>query len=317
MNEMNNMKVLYVSRSNSGKPHPFIQEQAAALMQNFDVKIQHFLISKGGLMGYLKAIIQLSAVIRNNQTDIIHAHYGLSALIAVVNKLLLFKRFKMIITYHGSDINKPSERQFSLLAAQFSSHNILVSEKMQKYFRSNCSVIPCGIDTNIELSYRGSTREAYGWGDNDFVILFSSSFERKEKDPEFASKVIGAFSKSTTRTVRFIELKGYTRDQLTRLMQAADVMLMCSITEGSPQVVKEAILNSLPVISNDVGDVRSICSEADNCFIIPKEVTEYVKCLLFLSKVNARVQNRSSVIERYNNALISDKLFNIYTQTLK
>ncbi|AKD04400.1 glycosyltransferase family 4 protein [Pontibacter korlensis] len=310
------MEVLYISRSNSDKPHPFVEEQAAALTKNHGVKIEHFLIRSGGVLGYLKAVNQLADYIKENKTDIIHVHYGLSALVAVISRLILFKSIKIIVTYHGSDINKASERRISLFAARFSSHNIVVSEKMLKYFRHNCTVIPCGVDTDIELNYRECTRKHYGWGNNDFVILFSSSFTREEKDPDFAFKVVDDLKRVSDKSIKFIELKGYTREELTKLMQAADALIMCSKTEGSPQVVKEAILNSLPVISNDVGDVKAICSTADNCFIIPKKVDEYVKCLHFLSQTNPRIKNRLPVIEAFSNRLISTKLFNIYSQTL-
>lgn len=310
------MEVIYLSRSNSGQPHPFIEEQATALLKNFGIRVQHVLISKGGIKGYINAINQLSDFIKTNKADIIHVHYGLWALVAIISRFLSFRKQKIIITYHGSDINKATERQFSLLAAQFSSHNILVSDKMLKYVKKNCSVIPCGIDTNVQLTHRESTRAEKGWGDNEFVILFSSSFKRKEKDPDFAFKVVDEFSKLTSKTVLFVELTGYTRDEVTKLMQASDALIMCSEREGSPQVIKEAILNSLPVVANDVGDVKSICAGADNCFIVPKEVDEFIKCLLFLSQVSVRVQNRTAVIEKYDNNLISQKLFSIYTQAI-
>ena len=129
-------------------------------------------------------------------------------------------------------------------------------------------MIPCGINTDVELIHREVTRESNKWGTNDFVILFSSSFDREEKDANFAFQVVDAFSKTTTKSVRLIELKGYTRNEVTHLMQAADALIMCSKREGSPQVIKEAILNSLPVVSNDVGEVKSICSGIDYCFIV-------------------------------------------------
>lgn len=310
------MNILFLSRSNSGIPNPFIKEQAEALMENYNLPIQHFLIPTGGVRGYSKAIIQLHDYIKQNKIDLIHVHYGLWALIAVLNNLYP-RKYKIVITFHGSDINKKYERKISLLGAYFSSHNILVSEKMVKYFHRNYSIIPCGIDTNINLVFRTSTREKMGWDENDFIVLFSSSFERKEKDPEFAQRVIESFSKTTKRSVKFIELKGYTRNQLTHLMQAGDALIMCSEREGSPQVIKESILNGLPVVSNDVGDVRLICSGVDNCFIVQKNIDEYVKHLQYLSKLNVRIKNRSPVIEKYNNKSISEKLFNIYTGLLK
>lgn len=310
------MRILYLSRSKTGAPHPFVAEQALALEKLYGLSIKHFLISDGGIKGYVKAINQFSRQLRENKVDLVHVHYGLSALVAVISRLIFFFKYKIIVTYHGSDLNNKSERPFSLLAASCSTHNIVVSNKMLKYFPFKCSVIPCGIDTNVDLIYRDVTRKEYGWGTNDYVILFSSSFERREKDPDFAKEVIKTLKLSIPDSVKFIELKGFNRNQLTRLMQAADVLLMCSKTEGSPQIIKEAILNSLPVVSNDVGDVKSICGGTDNCFIIQKKVEEFVKHLKLLAETKPRVQNRMPVIEKYSNNLIAAKLYNIYSKAL-
>jgi glycosyltransferase involved in cell wall biosynthesis len=310
------MKIIYVSRSASGLPHPFVKEQADNLAKNHGLEITHFLIKKGGIRGYLGAVMDLYHSAKKRKTDIIHVHYGLSALVVILYKFLFLKRFKMIITFHGSDINKQSERVFSLWAANFSSHNILVSPKMSPFFKQDYSVIPCGIDTNIKLAFRQLAREENNWDENDFVILFSSSFDREEKDPEFAFQVVDRFKKSSTKNIKFIELKGYNRTQVTRLMQAADALLLCSIREGSPQVIKESILNALPVVSNDVGDVKSICSGVDNCFIVDKTIDAFVKPLKLLEQNKSRIQNREPVIEKFDNNKIADKIFNIYYKVL-
>ena len=310
------MKLLYVSRSNTGVPHQFVKEQADELIAKFNIRVEHFLIKKGGISGYCKAIAQLYRYMKKKQIDIIHVHYGLWSIVVFITRLLLFKKNKVVITFHGSDINKKTERKVSLLGARFSSHNILVSPKMQKFFRNNYSILPCGININVPLDLRESARKARGWGESDFIILFASSFDRPVKDPEFAMKIVEIFKNTINRKVQFIEMKGYSREELTKLMQAADVLLMCSKTEGSPQVIKEAILNGLPIISNDVGDVRTICDGVDNCFIIPKTVDDYLKCLHFVSKNNFRIQNREPVVEKFDNTTICKKLYGIYTEVL-
>ena len=306
------MKVLFVSRSTTGKAHPFIKEQADVLNQKFGVGIEYFFVEKGGVNGYLQSIVRLRKYLKSNPVDIIHVHYGLSALPVVIARLLQLHQKKIVVTYHGCDINKTSERYFSLIASKFASFNILVSPQMTKFFKENYAVIPCGIDTNINTNFREMVRMEKGWGPNDFVVLFCSNFDREVKDPGFAKATMRRFSEMTDKKIHFLELKGYNRSQLTQLMQAADVMLMCSISEGSPQIIKESILNSLPVISNDVGEVKAICQGADNCFIVEKKIDAYVKILEHISSHPCRINNREFILSQYDNNLIAKKIFKIY-----
>ena len=310
------MRLVYVSRSANGAINPFVKEQAEAISRNFKVKIRHFLICRGGFRGYANAIISFNKFLKHNRPDIVHVHYGLWSLVAILNKVFASNKYKVVITYHGSDINKKNERRISLLGAFFSSHNILVSDKMAHFFRKSYSIVPCGIDINVHLGSREQTRKERGWGENDFIVLFSSSFDRKVKDPGFAFAVIEKFVCQTQMNVRFLEMKGYAREEVTKLMQAADVLLMCSKTEGSPQVIKEAILNELPVVSNDVGDVKDICEGVDNCYIIQKETDRYVECLKLISHKKQRIKNRHLVIEKFDNDRVSKQLYQIYSGLL-
>ncbi|MDO9554491.1 glycosyltransferase family 4 protein [Rhodonellum sp.] len=310
------MKILFVSRPKEAKVNPFVREQALALELNPQVLVDHYLIQKGGVFGYYHASKEIAAIWDSGEYDIIHVHNGLSSFAVIFAKIFSKKRINVVITFHGTDINKISERIFSITASKFSAHNILVSSKMEKYVKTNYSIIPCGIDTDVELGFREITREKFGWSKEDFVVLFSSGFDKKVKDPEFAFAVIEKLSKSSSSNVKFIELKGYDRQEANHLMQAADVMLMCSKSEGSPQVIKESIINRLPVVSNDVGEVEEICSGVDHCFVIEKDIDKYVNVLSEISKSSARITNPESVLKKFDNRLIVDDIFKIYKNVL-
>ena len=97
-------------------------------------------------------------------------------------------------------------------------------------------------------------------------VLFAGALDNPVKDPELAKEIIRIINTQATQPtisgegqkqeVQLIELKGYTRDQVNALMYTCDALLMTSKTEGSPQVIKEAMACGLPIVSTDVGDVK-------------------------------------------------------------
>ena len=78
-------------------------------------------------------------------------------------------------------------------------------------------------------------------------VLFAGAFDNTVKNAPLAQEVV-----SLLPGVELIELKGYSRHQVALLMQAVDCFLMTSHSEGSPQVIKEALACSCPIVSVDV-----------------------------------------------------------------
>ena len=50
-------------------------------------------------------------------------------------------------------------------------------------------------------------------------------------------------------------------------LNAADALLLTSFSEGSPNIVKEALACNCPIVATDVGDIKSIIYDLDGCFI--------------------------------------------------
>ena len=80
------MKVLFVSSSNNKNGiGPIVKMQGDSL-RSLGISIYHFGIDRGGFRGYIKAAALIRKNLADNGYDIIHAHYGLSALVALLAK---------------------------------------------------------------------------------------------------------------------------------------------------------------------------------------------------------------------------------------
>ena len=119
--------------------------------------------------------------------------------------------------------------------------------------------------------------------------------------------------------VELLELKGYSRDEVTLLMCAADVFFMTSYTEGSPQVIKEAMTCGCPIVSVDVGDVKERVDDITGCYVVktcePKELADLLrKAMAFDGKTEGR---EKVIADGLDNKQIAEKLMRIYSHILK
>ena len=77
------MKVLIVVSGNSGGISPFVKEQVNSLIE-LGISFDYFFIKGKGTIGYLKNFSYLNYTIKNNNYDLVHAHYGLSGLLGLM-----------------------------------------------------------------------------------------------------------------------------------------------------------------------------------------------------------------------------------------
>lgn len=283
------MKILIVCSENSGKIAPFIIEQVDSI-RNLSNDVEFFTVKQKGFLGYLRSRKPLLSKIKDFQPDIIHAHYGLSGLLANLQR-----KVPVVATYHGSDINNPKVLRFSRLSVQLSKHNIFVSEKNIRIADVNKkhSLIPCGIDTAVFAPKdKSDARTKLGLDTEKNYILFAGSFSNDVKNPALAIEAV-----KLVPNAELIELKGYTREEVALLMNAVDVCLMTSHTEGSPQFIKEAMACNCPIVSVDVGDVKEVISEVEGCYMVNYDAVEVASDLQKALGFNTRTNGRKRIEE--------------------
>lgn len=318
------MKILIVGNNKPGHFAPFVEEQARALQQQQGCEVVFYGVQGKGLLGYLRALPALRRMICAERPDLVHAHYGLSGLLANLQRIV-----PVVTTYHGSDINVPSVLRFSKIAMRLSAWNIFVSKRNIAIAKptNKYTLLPCGV--NLPLSWSEmQTQQVEQLTLNQWVqeklnagvkhVLFAGAFNNEVKDPELAKAVIDELIIQGVQ-VELIELKGYNRDQVNALMYNCDALLMTSKTEGSPQVIKEAMACGCPIVSVDVGDVAERVSGVEGCYIVPtrepKDIAEALKkAIAFEGKTTARER----ILEMgLSNEQVAERLVGIYNKILR
>jgi len=303
------MKILIVCSSNSGSIAPFILEQGDALT-GIGVVVEYFTIRGKGIAGYLGNYKKLLAKINGFNPDIVHAHYGLSGLLANLQR-----KVPVVTTYHGSDINKAWIFRFSRLCMMLSAHNIFVSSKNQTIagLTRNQSLIPCGVDINLFSPVdKVLARKDMGL-DNAFTyILFAGAFQNKVKNAALAQASVAGIPKVT-----LLELKDYSREQVALLMNAVDVALMTSFTEGSPQFVKEAMACNCPVVSVPVGDVSEVLTGVEGCYISTYEPADVAEKIRLVLETGKRIEGRERIIYlKLDSDSVARRILEVYNSVI-
>ena len=304
------MRVIVVASYNKGRFAPFIVEQARALEAQ-GCEIRFFGLQGKGIGGYIRNLPLLKKEIKVFQPDIIHAHYGLSGLCANMQR-----RIPVVTTYHGSDINDKKALRFSKVAMRLSAWNVFVSRQTlgKAQLKKKYSLLPCGVDlSELQLTEKTEARRQMHLAFDKKYVLFAGAFDNRVKNASLAQQAI---ENLLDDSVSLLELKGYTREEVTLLMCAADALIMTSFSEGSPQVIKEALACGCPIVSMDVGDVKERVEGADGCYVAKtRESNELAdllrKALLFEGKTKGR---EKIVADGLDNRQVAEKLLTIYNR---
>jgi teichuronic acid biosynthesis glycosyltransferase TuaC len=313
------MKVLIVCSGNWGFVKPFISEQVDSI-KKAGVECDYFLIKGKGFRGYLSNYSRFRKKISNNHYDLVHAHYGLSGLFA-----LLQRRLPVVITFHGVDLvdkknmcsHKFRVSRFhvflSKIAARLSSWNIFVNKNIIIFPQKKHSVISCGVNHNIFYPLdKTEARLKLGLIKDKKYILFSSSFKQSTlKNYELAQAAV-----SKIPDAELLEMKNFSREEVNLLMNACDVLLITSYFETGPLVVKEAMACNCPIISTDVGNVREVLSDTDGCCICSYDQQDIAK-KMELTLACERPFNGLEKIIKYDNNIIAKEVIDVYEKVLK
>ena len=217
-------------------------------------------------------------------------------------------------TYHGSDINEKSVLPFSKISMGLSAWNIFVSRKTLDIAqpKKHYSLLPCGIDLcEVQLTGKNDARRKMKLEEKKMFVLFASAFDNAVKNAPLAKEAVSFMQDDN---VELLELKGYSREEVTQLMCAADVFLMTSLSEGSPQVIKEAMACGCPIVSVDVGDVKERVGGIDGCYVAdsrePQELSELLKRAM---SYEGRTKGRERIeADGLDNRDVAERLMRIY-----
>lgn len=318
------MKIIFVSSGIlKDQPSPIIKSQGESLLKN-GIALDFFTINKKGIKGYFIEFFRLKRILKNNEYNIIHAHYGLSAIVCLFAK----KKEKLIVSFMGDDIlgtNKPNGKttlQSKLLikiniflAKKVYDKSIVKTKEMHNALGiKEAIILPNGVNTEIfKIKEKSEARKKIGIHENDKLVIFVSNPQRPEKNFKLAKSSV---SNLKELKLNLLPLFNINHEKLANYYNAADLLIMTSFHEGSPNVIKEAMACSCPIVTTDVGDVKWILKNVEGCYVSSydsKLFSEDISRAFYFSQLHNRTLGRERIFQLgLDSDTIANKLISLY-----
>lgn len=327
------MRILEVSRyKHNFADHqlPFVTEQGESI-RALGHEVEYFLV-KGN---YVKAVGALKKKIREFKPDIVHAHYGLSAITAELQSLV-----PVVTTFHNGETHHWWVNLMTSLMSLRAKHVIYVAQHIRDmvYFKArNYSIIPCGVSLeDCFLMDKAEARKQLGWDPNKKYILFGGAFDNLRKNYSLLRDAIAKINEQSPITnhqspIECVEMKNLTRSQCVLRMNACDLFALPTKNEGSPQALKEAMACNCPIVATDVADIKHLLGDLPGHYVLPnkkgngawwkgdehsaEELAELLKKALAFE---GRTKGRERIVGLgYTNDLVAQKIIKTYENILK
>ncbi len=143
-------------------------------------------------------------------------------------------------------------------------------------------------------------------------VLFAANPSREEKNFPLAKK---AFDNMNYPNAELHFLSGISNELVPYYYNSSDVVLLTSLWEGSPNVIKEAMACNIPVVATDVGDIKTVIGGIEGCYVSPFDAAKLAIGLKNALVFSCRTRGRSS-ISHLNSASVAQELIRLYKNVL-
>lgn len=266
------MKVLVVTNMFPSDKRPwsgtFVKEQVDDLRRlGVDVAVLAF-DGETDAWNYPRALRALWKAVRTDRYDLVHAHYGLTGLLAVTQR-----RRPVVTTFHGGDYTGlvPWHALVSRVVARLSTPVVVAPEGVRRLHASTAVVIPAGVDTErFQPCDRARARRALGLDPQAAYALLLGARDDANKRADLFDAAV-ARARASVPDLRSLSLEGLERSGVVTLLNAVDVSVMTSDLEGSPVAVRESLACLTPVVSVPVGDVADVLAGLPGCAVVRRD----------------------------------------------
>ena len=285
------------------------------------------------IQGIVRNVQRLKEEVAQSRPGLIHAQYG-SVTAAVAHWVR--GSLPLVVSFCGDDllgtpnpglywrIRERCARASGLWAARRAALIIVKSNNLLQALpvslRDKATVLPNGVDVSWFRSMnREECRAKLGWNRQLKVVLFNASQRENQesKNPSLARATADLLTRSVP-DVYLHMMANASQEEVRLMLNAADCLLVTSLHEGSPNIVKEAMASNLPIVSVPCGDVAERLRKTYPGGIRPYDACALVEAIQEVFKAGCRSNGREQIIaQRLSAAEVAKRLIQLYQDLQK
>ena len=262
---------------------------------------------------YAEAVLMLRRALRDGRFDLVHAHYGLTGMVALSQQ-----RVPTVVTFHGSDTGNPRVKWqgwVSWLVARRVTPVFVSRDAARRLGCPDAAVIPAGVDVDLfRPGPADEARRSLGWSDRGRIVLLPGARADPEKGAELFDAVVLELRRRVPDLIA-VSLEGFSRQQVANVMNAVDVTLMTSVFEGSPVAPKESLACTTPVVSVPVGDMPDLLKGLPGCAIAPRNAVALAGAVFEAFERGGDKALRARA-ESFSGARMAEQVVDLYRKVL-
>jgi glycosyltransferase involved in cell wall biosynthesis len=291
--------VLFANREREGaKVYSLLRRQLTSRIAAFQPDIVH--VMYGGIMAEIvtRNVTDRPVVVSFCGTDILGGAY--------------FAYPRRLVVQYGVFASRVAARRADGIIVKSSN---LAAALPKGIVDRNVWVIPNGVDLSVFRPLdRSAARDALGWKADGHHAAIAARSDHQRKRLGLARGAV-ANLRNDGMSIELHVMDNVAHRDVPTWLNASDVVLLTSIHEGSPNIVKEALACNRPVVSTDVGDVREQVQDLSGCFLARADASDLAdKIRSALERTHSQGREKMAALSL---ELVADRVFDVYTTILR
>lgn len=316
------MRILHVTTNYPTLEFPifgiFVKEQVDSLQKiGVDCDVFYCDGQNKGFRKYITYLPKLWWKTMFGGYDIIHCHHALSAVLLTMTGAPLFK--KVVLSYQNDPTHEWGDNMFKLFNLRFK--KFIIKNPSPYLEKKKFVYLPngCNQDFFVPMDMK-ECREKLGWNAEKKYIIYMDSNKgvRTQKRKDRFDEVITLLNSKYGWNAEEVVMRNVERSLVPLYLNAANLHLISSDFEGSPNSVKECMCCNTPVVSTPVGNVAEMIGDISGAYVTKGFTAEELAeaCDIVLRSTKPFQGREVFLAKGYGMATVAEKLKRIYEDIL-